>query len=103
VKDNRALYRAKFDVVVSILENALDVRKPQASFYLWVSTPGSDITFTQELYARTRVTVLSGSFLAREAHGSNPGNRRIRIALVAPMEKCIEAAQRIAQFVRTSV
>lgn len=103
VKDNRALYRAKFDAVVPILENVLDVRKPQASFYLWAGTPGSDITFTQELYARTRVTVLPGSFLAREAHGSNPGNRRIRIALVAPLEECVEAAQRIAQFVRTSV
>jgi len=103
VKDNRRLYREKFDAVLPILENVLSVRRPQASFYLWAGTPGSDTEFTRGLYARTRVTVLPGSFLARQEHGSNPGQNRIRIALVAPLADCVAAAERIAHFARTSI
>jgi len=103
VKDNRRLYREKFDAVVPILENVLDVSRPQASFYLWAATPGADTAFVRDLYGRTGVTVLPGSFLAREAHGVNPGHGRIRIALVAPLADCVQAAERIAHFVHTSV
>ena len=72
VKDNRRLYREKFEAVLPILQNVLDVQRPQASFYLWAATPGSDTAFARDLYGRTGVTVLPGSFLAREAHGVNP-------------------------------
>jgi len=103
VAENRRQYRAKFEAVVPILQRVMDVQMPQASFYLWAPTPGSDVNFARDLYHRTGVTVLPGSFLAREAHGVNPGAGRIRIALVAPLEQCVEAAERIAHFVKTSV
>lgn len=103
VKDNRRLYREKFEAVLPILQNVLDVQRPQASFYLWAATPGSDTAFARDLYGRTGVTVLPGSFLAREAHGVNPGQGRIRLALVAPLADCVQAAERIAHFVHTSV
>jgi N-succinyldiaminopimelate aminotransferase len=98
VRENRRLYRQKFDAVLPILQPVLNVQRPQASFYLWVATPGSDATFARELYSHTGITVLPGSFLAREAQGSNPGLGRIRIALVAHLEECVQAAERIAQF-----
>ncbi|MEI2415031.1 succinyldiaminopimelate transaminase [Orrella sp. JC864] len=101
VKANRAQYRAKFEAVLPILEPVLDVRAPQASFYLWAGTHGPDTFFARDLHAATGVTVLPGSLLAREAHGANPGAGRIRIALVAPLADCVEAAHRIAGFARS--
>lgn len=98
VQDNRRLYREKFDAVIPVLSPKLSVQRPEAGFYLWLQTPGSDTDFTRDLYGRTAVTVLPGSFLAREAHGVNPGANRVRIALVASKEQCVEAARRIAEF-----
>lgn len=98
VQDNRRQYREKFDAVLPILEPVLDTPRPQASFYLWVGTPISDTEFTRRLYETQAVTVLPGSYLAREAHGTNPGANRIRIALVAPLDECVEGAKRIARF-----
>jgi len=103
VRDNRRQYREKFDAVLPVLGPVLDARPPQASFYLWVATPGSDTVFARDLYGRTGVTVLPGSYLAREAHGANPGQGRVRLALVAPVAQCLEAAERIAHFARTSI
>lgn len=103
VAENRREYRAKFEAVVPILQRVMDVRMPDAAFYLWAPTPGSDTAFARDLYGRTGVTVLPGSFLAREAHGVNPGAGRVRIALVAPLAQCVEAAERIAHFIKTSV
>ncbi len=100
VIENRQLYREKFEAVIPLLEPVLNVSWPEAGFYLWAQTPASDIDFVRELYGATAVTVLPGSFLAREAHGVNPGENRIRIALVAPKEQCIEAALRIQQFLK---
>ncbi len=98
VRDNRRMYREKFDAVVPLLKPVLDVRKPEASFYLWAGVRGSDTQYTRELYAHTGVTVLPGSFLAREAQGRNPGAGRVRIALVAPLAQCVEAAHRMVRF-----
>lgn len=103
VRENRRQYREKFEAVLPVLGPALGARAPQASFYLWLATPGSDTAFARDLYARTGVTVLPGSYLAREAHGANPGQGRVRLALVAPLAQCLEAAGRIADFVRTSI
>lgn len=96
---NRQLYREKFEAVLPILEPVLGVSRPDASFYLWAQTPCSDTDFVRDLYGATGVTALPGSFLAREAHGVNPGANRVRLALVAPKQQCVEAAQRIADFV----
>lgn len=98
VQENRRMYREKFDAVVPLLSAKLKVQRPEAGFYLWLETPGPDTDFTRQLYAKTAVTVLPGSFLARTAHGVNPGANRVRIALVAPKEQCVEAAHRIAHF-----
>jgi len=100
VEQNRALYKAKFDAVYPILAEVLDVKMPDASFYLWAGTPVADPDFVHDLFGAQHVTVLPGSYLAREAHGINPGANRIRLALVAPLDQCVEGAQRIARFVR---
>ena len=99
VVENRALYRAKFDAVLDILGNALDVTKPDAGFYLWAGTPTDDTHFARELFRAENVTVLPGQFLARESSGHNPGERRVRMALVATLDECVEAATRIRRFV----
>lgn len=102
VVDNREQYRRKFATVTPILEPVLDVRLPDASFYLWAGVPaawnGDDAAFARALYAQYNVTVLPGSYLAREAQGSNPGCGRVRMALVADTAECTEAARRIAEF-----
>jgi N-succinyldiaminopimelate aminotransferase len=95
VAENRRMYVEKFAAVTPLLGEALDVRMPDAAFYLWARVPGSDTEFTHRLYAEKNVTVLPGSFLAREAHGINPGAGFVRIALVATLEECMEAANRI--------
>lgn len=100
VIDNRRLYQAKFDAVLPILEPVLDVKRPDASFYLWAGTIGSDSDFVRDLLTHTNVTTLPGSFVGRTVNGVNPGQNRIRIALVAPLADCVEAAHRIADFVR---
>jgi N-succinyldiaminopimelate aminotransferase len=100
VVDNRAKYRAKFAQVTPLLSEVMDVTLPDAGFYLWADVNGSDTEFARELLALYNVTVLPGSYLAREANGHNPGAGRIRMALVAETAECVEAAQRIVQFVR---
>jgi len=104
VVDNRAQYRAKFAAVTPLLEPVLDVRLPDASFYLWAGIPpawqGDDAAFARALYAQYNVTVLPGSYLAREVGGANPGRGRIRMALVADTAECTEAAQRIVNFIQ---
>ena len=101
VQQNRALYRAKFAQVTPLLAQVLDVRLPDAGFYLWAGVRGSDTDFARELLAAYNVTVLPGSFLAREVGGHNPGAQRIRMALVADTAECVQAAERIVQFVQS--
>ncbi|MGZ8200668.1 MAG: succinyldiaminopimelate transaminase [Methylosarcina sp.] len=101
VKENRRLYREKFTAFIDILGDVCSVRKPPAGFYVWLKTPISEIEFTRRLYARENVTVLPGSFLSREFQDINPGVNHVRIALVAPLYECIEAAQRIKNFLNT--
>ncbi len=105
VEENRRLYREKFNQVTPVLARVMNVRLPDASFYLWAGIPESlgldDADFARELYAATGVTVLPGSYLAREANGRNPGAGRVRMALVAETAECLEAAQRIAQFIES--
>ncbi len=96
---NRELYRQKFDAVLDILQPVMKVTRPEAGFYLWAETPIDECEFSRELFAQQNVTVLPGSYLSREAHGSNPGKGRIRMALVAELEECIEAAERIRAFI----
>jgi len=101
VAENRALYRQKFAAVHQVLSGVLEVAIPPAGFYLWPRTPGDDQAFARELFAEANVTVLPGSFLSREAHGVNPGRNHVRMALVATLEECLDAAGRIREFVQT--
>jgi N-succinyldiaminopimelate aminotransferase len=101
VVDNRNQYREKFARVTPMLAGVLDVALPDAAFYLWAGVKGSDTEFARDLYALYNVTVLPGSYLAREAHGFNPGAGRVRMALVAETAECVEAAERIIQFVQS--
>jgi N-succinyldiaminopimelate aminotransferase len=102
VIDNRAQYRAKFAQVTPVLAEVLDVALPDASFYLWAAVPGGDdVDYALQLLAQYNVAVLPGSLLARPAHGVNPGAGRIRMALVAEVDECLEAAHRIAEFTRS--
>lgn len=99
VAENRRLYREKFAAVMPILRGALEFDAPDAAFYLWARVPGGDdAAFTRELYRDRHVTVLPGSFLAREAGGVNPGRGFVRVALVDGLEACVEAARRIVDF-----
>ncbi|MBB3103703.1 succinyldiaminopimelate transaminase [Azomonas macrocytogenes] len=100
VQANRDLYREKFTAVLDILSPVLDIHRPDGGFYLWPKTPIDDCTFTRELFVREYVTVVPGSYLSREVNGVNPGSNRVRMALVAPLTECVEAARRIRSFVQ---
>jgi len=97
--ENRTLYREKFLAVTAILRNCMTFPEPEASFYLWPETPIDDKQFTKQLYAQQNVTLLPGQFLSRPTPETNPGLNRVRIALVAEIHECIEAALRIKQFI----
>ena len=105
VTENRALYRRKFAQVTPLLAGVMEVALPDAGFYLWAKVPDAlgmtDAEFARALLAQYNVTVLPGSYLAREAQGSNPGAQRVRMALVAEAEECAEAAMRIVQFIQS--
>lgn len=105
VEQNRAMYAEKFGIITPMLQEVVDVSLPDAGFYLWARVDGhariSDTEFAKGLYAEYNVTVLPGSYLARDAHGSNPGTNRIRMALVAGTDECTEAARRIVAFTRS--
>ena len=98
VRENRELYRQKFAAVLDVLQGSLDVSLPDGGFYLWAKTPGDDESFARELFAAEHVTVVPGSYLSREVGGINPGAGRVRMALVAPLAECVEAAERIRRF-----
>lgn len=97
VRDNRERYRAKFDAVLPILEDTLDVTRPDGSFYLWPRLPADDETVARELLARANVRAVPGRYLGRDAGGGNPGENRLRLSLVASTEDCAEAARRIRE------
>jgi N-succinyldiaminopimelate aminotransferase len=112
VQANRALYRAKFEQVLPLLAPVLDVKRPDAAFYLWAGVParwqGDEIAFARELLAQYNVAVLPGRLLARDIPGhepsnppANPGQGRIRMALVATVDECLEAAGRIVSFIQS--
>ena len=98
VRDNRRLYAEKFHRVTPLLARHLQARVPDAGFYLWARTPISDTEFARELLRQQNVHVLPGSYLGRQIGGINPGAGFIRIALVAAIDECLEAAQRINDF-----
>jgi N-succinyldiaminopimelate aminotransferase len=103
VIENRRLYREKFTAVIDILTDVCEIKKPAASFYVWLKIPArltmTDTEFTKQLFAEQNITVLAGSFLSRDFNGVNPGLNHVRIALVAPLADCVEAAKRIKQFI----
>jgi N-succinyldiaminopimelate aminotransferase len=116
VRQNRQLYREKFTAFIDILHGVCDISRPPASFYVWLRTPANgglqgwracsqlpgataDTEFARELYAQQNVTVLPGSYLSRDSDGVNPGANHVRIALVAPLAECVDAAQRIKSFI----
>jgi len=106
VIDNRDLYRRKFEQMTPMLAGVVDVRLPDAGFYLWADVSkaapgGDDVAFARGLLAQYNVAVLPGSLLGRVAHGVNPGAGRIRLALVAEPEECVEAARRIVSYVQS--
>jgi len=100
VRENRRKYAEKFARVTPMLQAALRVERPDAGFYLWAPTPIADTEFARKLYAEQNVTVLPGSFLARDSGGANPGANYVRMALVAEIDECLEAARRIVEFTR---
>ena len=101
VKQNRKLYIDKFDAVIDILNPVINVSLPDAGFYLWLNTPVDDEVFARDLYQQQNVTVLPGSYLSRQSHGINPGKNHVRMALVAPLDECLTAANRIKQYIQS--
>ncbi|HWW22197.1 MAG TPA: succinyldiaminopimelate transaminase [Steroidobacteraceae bacterium] len=100
VTANRRLYQQKFDRVLPILQDVLPLSRPAGGFYLWPRVSDDDAGFARALYERTHLTILPGSYLAREHAGENPGRGRVRISLVPTIEQCVEAAQRLRDFIR---
>jgi N-succinyldiaminopimelate aminotransferase len=100
VRENRRKYAEKFARVAPLMQTALEVGLPDAGFYLWAPTSVADTDFARRLYAEQHVTVLPGSFLARDSGGVNPGANHVRMALVAEIGECLEAARRIVEFTR---
>lgn len=106
VIQNRQYYREKFAAVIDILKGVAQVVQPDAGFYLWLKTPINDADFAQQLFAQQNITVLPGSFLARDilvnnSETVNPGKNHVRMALVAPLDECVDAAHRIKNFLET--
>ena len=102
VADNRRQYREKFDTLVPMLQPVMHAPRPEAGFYLWARVPGGDDeAFARALFAETHVTVLPGQYLARDAHGINPGRGYVRLALVPALADCVEGARRIIAFCRS--
>jgi len=101
VKQNRIFYKEKFKAVLDILQPVIDVQMPAASFYIWLKTPICEQEFSKQLFATQHITVLPGSYLSRDNNGFNPGAGHVRMALVAPLDECIEAAKRIKQFIES--
>jgi N-succinyldiaminopimelate aminotransferase len=101
VIENRRLYREKFARVVPMLREVMEVDVPDGAFYLWLAV-GDDEAFARGLFERRHVTVLPGSYLARDTASGNPGNGRVRVSLVASVEDCVEAARRMVTFARAS-
>ena len=97
---NRELYRAKYAGVLPVLAPVLQLERPAGAFYLWADIGGDDERFTRELFAAKNLTLLPGSYLAREADGCNPGRGRVRISLVASVDECVEAAHRLRDFIQ---
>jgi len=109
VRENRRQYREKFATVLPLLQPVMPAEQPDAGFYLWarvpqaatgISTRDDDEVFAKDLFAATHVTVLPGRYLARDAHGMNPGRGYVRMALVPDIGECVEAATRIAAYGR---
>jgi N-succinyldiaminopimelate aminotransferase len=98
VEATRSRYRDKFDAVLPIIGDVLDVRRPAGGFYLWAGTPIEDDDFCRGLYEDHHVTALPGRYLSRPTAGGDPGRRRIRLSLVAPLAECVEAAHRIRAY-----
>ena len=96
---NRDFYRKNFDAVLNVLREKIHVNRPTAGFYLWIDVLSDDIKVCEQLYSRTGLIVLPGQFLSRKNEGLNPGTNRIRLALVAPKEQCVEAAHRLLSII----
>jgi N-succinyldiaminopimelate aminotransferase len=97
---NRALYREKFNRVVPILSEVFEVHRPAGGFYLWLAVGGDDETFAAKLFQTRNVTVVPGSYLARDGGSGNPGAGKVRVSLVASVEECVAAATRMREFTR---
>lgn len=100
VRENRKKYADKFARITPLMQTALRVQRPDAGFYLWAPTPIADTEFARRLYAEQNVTVLPGSYIARESRGINPGANYVRMALVAETDECLEATRRIVEFTK---
>ena len=101
VQENRRLYVEKFKATLPLVKSPLEAGMPEGGFYLWMRTPIDDAEFVRRLYAEQNVLGLPGSYLAREVDGKNPGRNRVRLALVASLDECVEAVERIGAFARS--
>jgi len=99
VIENRRLYRQKFKLMTSILSPSISCQHPEGGFYLWLETPNNEVMFSQQLYKKQNITVLPGSYLSRLAGSVNPGQNRIRLALVANIQECEQAGLRLKEFI----
>ena len=100
VVDNRRIYREKFDIVGPMLSKIFGVHQPEGAFYYWPELPMDDEEFTKQLFVAENITVLPGSYFARDTEGENPGKNRVRLAMVATLNECVDGVRRLCEFTR---
>ena len=98
VKENRQLYREKFDLADQIIGDRYAYRRPAGGFFLWldVAAQGGSEAATLALWREGGLRVVPGRYLAREQKdGSNPGADYVRVAMVQNKEITAEALHRL--------
>jgi N-succinyldiaminopimelate aminotransferase len=98
VEENRALYRAKFDLADQILGNRYGYKRPAGGFFLWldVSQHGGSEAATVKLWKDAGLRVVPGNYAARpRPDGTNPGEGYVRVAMVQDREVTAEALHRL--------
>lgn len=93
VEENRALYRAKFDIAEEILAGHFGFVRPKGGFFLWLDV-GDGAAAALALWREAGIRVLPGAYLAPRG-AEAPGRPYIRVALVQDPETTRKALLRL--------
>jgi acetylornithine aminotransferase len=93
VEEVRERYRSKRDALLpALLDVGLQPAGGDATFFLWLRTPeADDEAFAGRLLDEHGIVVAPGSYLGEGGAG------HVRVAVVPPLERCREAAERLSR------